>query len=152
MLYISNVEFVDKCLSESVNIDDILVFSQVAKKLVTKYGSQVKKQEFIDKVRNVNEDLSNYIKLLAVCNKLDSKIISDIQRLFKIKSKNYSKSFDMVSSNPSSIVSKVESKLKDLGDGVTVVSNSGEKIGLEVKGEGFYYTRSIDNDLDKLLN
>lgn len=152
MLYISNVEFVDKCLSESVNIDDILVFSQVAKKLVTKYWSQVKKQEFIDKVRNVNEDLSNYIKLLAVCNKLDSKIISDIQRLFKIKSKNYSKSFDMVSSNPSSIVSKVESKLKDLWDGVTVVSNSWEKIGLEVKWEWFYYTRSIDNDLDKLLN
>lgn len=152
MLYISNVEFVDKCLSENINIDDILVFSQVAKKLVTKYWSQVKKQEFIDKISNVDEELSNYIKLLAVCNKLDSKIISDIQRLFKIKSKNYSKSFDMVSSNPSSIVSKVESKLKDLWDGVTVVSNSWEKIGLEVKWEWFYYTRSIDNDLDKLLN
>lgn len=151
MLYISNVKFVDKCLSENVNIDDLLIFSQVTKKLLTKYGAQVKKKEFIDKVSIVDENLSNYIKLLVACNKLDSKVLSDIERLFRMKSKNYSKSFDIVSSNTQSIAWKIESKLVTLWDSVSLVTNNSNKIGLEVKWEWYYYTRNLDNDLDKLL-
>lgn len=152
MLYISNIEFVNKYLIEARNIDQLLFFCDVVKKLSKKYWKKLLSETFLVKIQNVDQDLAWFIRILKMWGKMDSRKISDVQRIIKDKSWDYTKNFEIESVSPQLIESTITQKLKSISWNVWVLTISSKNIWLKVKWEWMYYNRSLENDLEKLLD
>lgn len=152
MLYISNIEFVEKYLLDKNNVDKILSFFDIVKFLSKKYGKKLRTETFLNKIQQIDNDLCDFIKILNIWWKLEKKKISDLQRIIKDKMVDYTKSYEIVSKNSKSIEPVIVERLKNISWTVNVWLTDSTQIGLAVKWEWMYYNRTLENDLDKLLN
>lgn len=149
-MYLTNWKFIKQYLVW-FNVDDVFALLETSRLLFKKFWKRVKSKEILDIIAKVDSDLAKFIQLLDEVWKLNSKDLLSIQTILKSKSKDYTKSFQ-VSTSWKTDISKVESFLQKEFKKVNISKKELKSKWLELSWEWFYYKRSLDWDLNKLLD
>lgn len=149
-MYLTNWKFINQYLVW-FNVDDVFALLETSRLLFKKFWKRIKSKEVFDIIAKIDSDLAKFIQLLDEVWKLNSKDLLSIQTILKSKSKDYTKNFQ-VSTSWKTDVSKVETFLQKEFKKVNISKKELKSKWLELSWEWFYYKRSLDWDLNKLLD
>lgn len=122
----------------------------VIQNLSKKRWQVVYSAKLYDNIHKADSLVAEIIQLLKKTKKNKASSIANIIRYIKSESKDYKKTFT-ITTNDTATTKDIRSAVeKNFADGV-VNTKDGEKIGVIVQGEWLYYKRTLDGDLNKLL-
>lgn len=143
-MYCSNKKFAQIAIEQWDNWTDLLDAMSDILLLVKRYGSLVKSQQFRTIITQLDTGMTKLLELLIDTDKLH---VSSLQEIIKHLDIDEKKDYHIRSRNASKIGTQIEAKLKD----AQIHPQTSETIWLQVAGNGWYYKRTLDRDLDKLL-
>ena len=153
MNYITNWEFIKKYLLEVSNIDELLEYFNLIEQIIKKYSKEIKNHKFLDTILNMDESLKIFIEILIKFSKFNKKDINSIKVLLKRNNNNYKKHIKIwipkIDWNfNKDINSYIDTKFKN----VEVSEWEIDDLWISIVWEGYYYKRSLNKDIEKILS
>lgn len=135
---------------ESVEIYNLLEW---AKHLIVNYWKKAKLKSFIEWIKEFNSDLYDIINLLKSCKLFEIKDLSSFIRDYKKELSSKMSSFE-IKANSKDIINPLNNFLeKNFWEHtVNFEEIESDNLTVDVKWNGYYYKRSLNNDIDKLLS
>lgn len=128
----------------------VITALMVIQKLTKRRWQVIYSSKLHDSIHAGDKVVAEILQLLKKTKKNKASSISNIIRYIKSESKDYKKTFAVITTDAST-GKNIESALdKDFANGVVHTKES-ETIGVLVSGEWLYYKRTLDGDLNKLL-
>ncbi|MDD3262561.1 MAG: hypothetical protein PHR61_01835 [Candidatus Absconditabacteria bacterium] len=147
---ISNQALTKTFLEADIASNDLVLYFDILIKLLKKHKKRLLDSNILEIIKANDETLYTFIILLKHHNKLDISSIKSISTEIKKQSKDYIPTFTVnIIKNPkeNDIVEKLKSKFQNC----EIKKQDGFELGAYISGEGWYYKRNIDQDLQKLL-
>jgi hypothetical protein len=145
MIYITNWWLVQKYLINSSNVNIVIVSLSVTKILFKRYWKKLRL--FLSVIEKQDSDLFNTIKLLITVWKLNTKDINSILNLLKKQYSWYKEDVVLVWNSVDKLYGSMQNKFDDVS-----LSEKKDFVWISIDGENNYYRRSLDVDIDKLLD
>ncbi len=150
MVYITNWDFVSKYLYQIEDFDSLISLIDQSLWLLKQYGRNLKSPKNIETIKKIDSSLASFISLLDNVGKLNKKDITKIKYILKSSGRDYQKQFSL--STTKDISPEISSSLKQKFGDVDLRYEHSKTVWLSLKGEGYYFKRDVETDLDKLLN
>lgn len=148
-MYITNKEFATALLKTGIKSNIIVEALITASKLLKKYGQTAYSEKY---KKIIEENSPETGAILAFAKKMKKNKVdilkSTIQRV-KDMSDDYHETF-VVKTHPD-IIQNAAKYITEWHKNAEIDSQQWDEDGIFVSGEGFYYKRSIDADIKKLL-
>jgi hypothetical protein len=145
MVYITNWSLVQNYFINSNNVDIIIEKLSVTKILFKRYWKKLRL--FLPLIENQDIELFNTIKLFIKVWKLNTKDINAILNLLKKQYLGYKEDIVLIWNN----IDKLYPSIKTKFDNVSLSKNE-DFLWISIDGENNYYRRSLNVDIDKLLD
>ena len=148
-MYCSNKDFLDIARKTGVRDEDMYSSLQTVLVLLKKYGNLLKSLDLQKVLHTVDASLAKFIQLLSQLRKLDVASISQMLRLLQDTTNTYN--FSVKIPYTQLAQEKIIPFLEEKFAGAQVDVKTSTKTELQVSGNGWYYKRSLERDLDKML-
>jgi hypothetical protein len=149
-MFISNETLVNKYFDASIQEKDFLRYFLLIKQMIKKYGKRsLDIPTYLDSLKKHSSETYEIVMLLKSMNKLEIKHINQITLLLKKRYAETKKEFSITTDK--NIQNQVGSFVTDMFKNVDVDYQYSNKVGMDVKGEGYRYKRDLDRDLNLLL-
>ncbi len=142
-MYMTNKQLAEQLGKKDTDL--VIQHLETIKLLLLRQGKNLKKDSILSIIEKNNPDLVRIIRLLHSLSKMNKDAVQDIIRLIK---ENFEHTPVFTIYSPSD---------KDIADHIKTTYNAEthpvniDKPRVLIKGEGTYYSRSLDQDLNKLL-
>ncbi|UFX83400.1 hypothetical protein [Candidatus Absconditicoccus praedator] len=150
MSYITNKELVENHFSKADDRKFILDLFLVVLYLYKKYGKNLLTNRFQSVLKDVDESIVDLIVFLNTYGKLNKEDLLNLLSLFKQQNKDLKGQFD-VFINSKKIDDSIKKTICEKFGECDVDSYNQESVGMFAKGEGYYFKRTLDSDLSRLL-
>lgn len=145
MVYITNWSLVQNYFINSNNPNIVIEKLSLLKILFKRYWKKLKL--FLPLIEKDDFELFNIIKLFINVWKLNTKDINAILNLLKKQYVWYKEDVVIIWNNVDKLLSSMKAKFDNVS-----LSENNDFIWISVDGENNYYRRSLNVDIDKLLN
>lgn len=149
-MHITDKSLAIKIAQQMSDANEVIDHLIIIKKMIKKRGQSIFSDRLWTIIYDANAGVWDLIKLLKKTSKNKVTSITNIIRYIKQESKQYNKTFTIMSNDLSTAKDAQNTLEKDFAASVSHDENT-TIVGLKVIGEGLYYKRTLDKDLDKLL-
>lgn len=146
MSYISNAYLLKNIPTNDV--DMILEYIQISIHLLRKFGKKILDPKVLSQISDQN--LRDFIDMIHKTGRFNIKSLKKFEGLVKKNFPDYKK--DFVLSSKKDIGSDLNNMISKKFDKFDIKFEKSEILWLSLSGEWFYYKKSLDNDLSKLLD
>ncbi|MBB1557268.1 MAG: hypothetical protein HG439_002125 [candidate division SR1 bacterium] len=125
---------------------------EILKVLVEKYGKKLTLERYQNKISELQPEIGETIQTFGPLGLLDSKKLDQQLSIFREKlesKKKFSLSGDIQEIEPA-IKAYLEEHFEE-AELTTHQKKSGDDLWVQLKGEGYIFSRSLDEDLERLL-
>jgi len=144
-MYLTNHQLVEQLAKADPN--KVIPLLEVIYKLFLRYGKKIRLDSFLGSIKKDHAEIVDLINMLGNLDKLRTTDITGIINTLKLN-KTYTNRFTIYSDNEQK---ELSSKLEKSQNG-NVEFEKSDKTGVRVQWEWHYYDRSLDRDLNILLN
>ena len=148
-MYCSNKNFLNISKNTGVHDKDIYSLLSAVLVLLKKYGNLLKLADVQETISKVDTSIAKFIRLLQKLHKLDTWSVSEMLRLLEKETSAHT--FSMRTSHPDLMSKKIIPFLEKKFTDTQVDIKESKTTELQVSGNGWYYKRSLERDLDKML-
>jgi len=119
--------------------------------LLKKHGKNIQSSTITDIIKKVDPTLYTIMEILLLAHKCTIRDIKDISKMLRQTDKAYKKIFDVEVTKDTPQYKTIEKKITSEFPEAKITQNDHTDLGAYIHGEGRYYKRNIDQDLQKML-
>jgi len=146
----TNTELIDAILWSWIQANDLVNKFVVISKLIKKHGRMLFTETYIKEISIVDQNIWNMLSILKALDKTWYQNIKSLIKVTKSLSKDYKPEFT-VSSDSQSHNDILKGHISTKFDSSTTNTDVVDRLWVSISGEGRYFKKDIDSDLDKIL-
>lgn len=148
MVFITNWQLVEKFQDQ--DLQALLETFDVIWVLFKKYWKKLLLTNIFSAIEKIDANVAWFIKLLNNLWKLNSQDLNSLTKLLKSKCTTYTHEFTLKSWS-NKVYNEVNNYVSNKFENFEINLSHADDVGIAFSWEWFYYKRSLDNDLDKLV-
>jgi hypothetical protein len=151
LMYITDRSFAVKIAEQVSDTNKVIDHLNSIKKMIKRRGQAIFTRRFYDIIEGADNQVAQLLNLLKKAHKEKISSINNIIRYIKQESKNYNKTFTLTSNDQNATKDVEHTLQKEFPASICHTENTAT-VGLKITGEGLYYKRTLDTDVEKILH
>lgn len=148
---LDNTAIVHTLLESKIPTNDLVVYFDSIIKILKKYGKNIQSTTFAGIIKDVDPTLTKMIEMLVMTNKCTIADVKALTKLLKQTAKDYKQVFAVELTDNAHHGKAIEEKLATKFAQAHISKSEAANLWAYVHGEGRYYKRDIDQDIQKML-
>lgn len=148
---ITNNTLIEILLWSWINPNQLIDYLFIVWKLFKKFWKVLYTSRYVDEISNIDKNIWNLISILKKSNKIGYGDIKNLVSIIKTKSKEYCPEFS-INSSSTDHSDDIQKYINSKFDNPKIHVKLMDAVWLDISWDSWYYKKTLDSDLEKILS